>query len=175
MDQPQSSNESRQPKPRRSFSKPFNPIGAIVEYLHIVIAITVIGTLLMVPYVVLKKKPKYSAEGIVNINPNMPKILYRTEESSFINSFEDWMRTQVKVVTSHPVLEWAIQSYEAQGLKWRFPKESMLAAVNRLSTQLQVVQIRDTQLITVTMAGARRDGPAEMINSVINGLSLIHI
>ncbi len=156
-------------KPRRTFSKPFNPIGAVIEYLHIVVAITLIGTLLTVPYVILKKKPGYAAEGIIMINPYMPKILYRVEDSNFIHSFEDWMRTQIKVITSYPVLEWSIKDYEAQGFKWRLPGESTLSAVNRLNSRVKVVQIRDTQLITISTENMRSDGMAEIINSVIKG------
>ncbi len=156
-------------KPRRTFSKPFNPIGAVIEYLHIVVAIAIIGTMLTVPYVILKKKPKFGTEGIIMINPYMPKILYRVEDSNFIHSFEDWMRTQIKVITSYPVLEWSIKDYEAQGFKWQLPGESTLSAVNRLKSSVKVVQIRDTQLITLTMENLRSDGMAEMINSVIKG------
>ncbi len=156
-------------QPKRIFSKPFNPIGAIIEYLHIVVAITLIGTILTVPFVILKKKPKYGTEGIIMINPYMPKILYRVEDSNFIHSFEDWMRTQVKVITSYPVLEWAIKDYEAQGFKWRLQGESSLSAVNRLNGRIKVVQIRDTQLITISTESLRSDGMAEIINSVIKG------
>ncbi len=156
-------------RPKRTFSKPFNPIGAIIEYLHIVVAITLIGTILTVPFVILKKKPKYGTEGIIMINPYMPKILYRVEDSNFIHSFEDWMRTQVKVITSYPVLEWAIKDYEAQGFKWRLQGESSLSAVNRLNGRIKVVQIRDTQLITISTESLRSDGMAEIINSVIKG------
>ena len=157
------------PKPRRTFSKPFNPIGAIIEYLHIVVAITLIGTILTVPYVILKKKPGYGTEAIIMINPHVPKILYRVEDSGLINSFEDWMRTQAKVINSYSVLEWAIKDFEKQGFKWRFPGESLLSAVNRLSIRIKVVQIRDTQLITISSENARSDGLAEIINSVIRG------
>jgi len=164
------STHSEQPrKPRRTFSKPFNPIGAIIEYLHIVVAITIIGTLLTVPYVILKKKPKFGTEGIIMINPYMPKILYRVEDSNFIHSFEDWMRTQVKVITSYPVLEWAIKDYEKQGFKWSFPGESALSAIDRLKGRINVVQIRDTQLITITMENPSSNGLAEIINSIIKG------
>ena len=58
-------NPEQQHKPHRTFSKPFNPIGAIIEYLHIVLAITLIGTILTVPLVILKKKPQYGAEGLM--------------------------------------------------------------------------------------------------------------
>ncbi len=157
------------PPPKRTFRKPFNPLGAIIEYLHILVAITVIGTLLTVPVVIIKKKPKYGTEGLLNINPYLPKILYGTEDSNFIRSFEDWMRTQVKIITSFPVMEWAITDYEAQGFKWVLPKESMMAAVNRLNGRIKIAQIRDTQLISITMEGMSADGLAEMINSIIKG------
>lgn len=156
-------------KPRRTFSKPFNPIGAIIEYLHIVVTIMVIVVAVSVPYVILKKKPSYSAEGLMNINPYLPKVLYGAEESNFIHSFEDWMRTQVKVITSYPILEWAIKDYESQGFRWRFPGESMQSAVGRLAGRLKVVQIRDTQLITISYESSNSRGLAEIINSVIKG------
>ena len=156
-------------RPKRSFSKPFNPIGAIVEYLHIVIAVTLIGSLVSIPYVILKKKPRYGTEGIMNINPNMPKILYRVEESSFIHSFEDWMRTQVKVMTSYPVMEWAILDYQSQGFQWQLPGETMVSAVARLNARIKIVQIRDTQLITLSMEDGTDKGLAEIVNSVIKG------
>ena len=155
--------------PRRTFKKPFNPIGAIIEYLHIVIAVMIVGILISVPYVMLTKKPKFGVDGLLNINPYMPKILYRVEDTNYIHSFEDWMRTQVKVVTSYPVLEWAIKDYEAQRFVWRFPGESMQSAVGRLSGRLKVIQIRDTQLISLTMESLSNNGLAELLNSVIKG------
>jgi capsular polysaccharide biosynthesis protein/cellulose biosynthesis protein BcsQ len=169
MAQPDTTSEQRTGKPRRSFSKPFNPIGAVIEYLHIVATIMLICVLISVPYVYLKKKPKFSAEGLLNINPYMPKILYRVEDTNYIHSFEDWMRTQVKVVTSYPVLEWAIKDYEAQGFTWCLPNETMQSAVSRLVTRLKVIQIRDTQLISLTMESPSNNGLAEILNSVIKG------
>ena len=157
------------PQPKRAFRKPFNPIGAIIEYLHILIAITLIGTLITVPVVILKKKPKFGSEGMININPYLPKILYGTEDSNFIRSFEDWMRTQVRIITSYSVLEWAITDYESQGFKWQLPGESMMSAVKRLSGRIQVVQIRDTQLISLTMENMTSHGLADIINCVIKG------
>ena len=157
----------KQRKPRKTFSKPFNPVGAIIEYLHIVLAVTLVILIISVPYVVLTKKPKYSSEGLLNINPYLPKVLYGVEDSNFIRSFEDWMRTQIKIVTSYPVLEAAIKAYEAQGFKWQFPGESTQSAVGRLAARIKVIQIRDTQLITVTSEAYSSAGLAELINSVI--------
>ena len=156
-------------KPRRIFKKPFNPVAAIIEYLHIVAAVMALVVVISVPFVYLKNKPGYSTEGMLNINPYLPKVLYDKDISSFVNSFSDWMRTQIRLIVAYPVMEWAIKDYEAKGFKWRFPGESMQSAAGRLGARLKVAQVRDTQLITISSESPRNAGLAELVNSVMRG------
>ncbi len=147
-------------------SKPIDPLGIILNHLPMVIFI-VIGCLTAgIGGVALKVKPSYQAEAIIKIEPVIPKILYGQEETSITPYYDDFVRTQINLVESFPILSIAIGMYEEQGLKWRLPGESIDQAVGRLAARLDVKQMRDTQLFSLTMSGRRKEGLAEIINAV---------
>lgn len=152
-----------------NFKKPFDPLTYIIRYLPLIILVSTLFFLIASIFIFTNKKfsPRYSAEALLNINPYFSRILYKTEESEWIRSYEDWMRTQVNVVKSYPVLEKAIQNFHDEGFVWRQHEETMQSAVARLSSRLDIKQIRQTQLISISMISSTKDGLAELVNSVV--------
>jgi uncharacterized protein involved in exopolysaccharide biosynthesis/Mrp family chromosome partitioning ATPase len=149
--------------------KPFDPISYIRRYLPIIALVSLFAFLIIYIYIITGKQfsPRYSAEALLNINPYFSRILYKTEETEWIRSYEDWMRTQVNVLKSYPVLEKAIENHEAEGFLWRHSDETIQSAVNRLAARLDIKQIRETQIISISMVANTKEGLAEIINSVI--------
>lgn len=147
-------------------SKPIEPLGSILNHLPMVIFI-VIGCLAAgIGGVVLKVKPSYQAEAIIKIEPVISKILYGQENASITPYYDDFVRTQISLVKGFPILSSAIELYEAQGPKWRLADESIDQAVGRLTGRLDIKQLRDTQLFSLSMSGRRKEGLAEIINAV---------
>jgi succinoglycan biosynthesis transport protein ExoP len=147
--------------------KPFNPVGAIVKSFRLILLITVVGSFLTIPVVALKTRPKYEAEAVIIVNPYFPKVLFKDDEGGSINSYEDWMRTQVMVIKSFPVMEQAILEYHQQGFIWKGHGESMKSATDRLVSRIKITQIKDTQLILVSMKSSNRRGLADIVNCVV--------
>lgn len=153
-------------KPEIKVKKPFNPIGAIIGSVRLILAIGIIGSCLTVPIVAVKVKPKFEAEAVIIVNPYFPKVLYKDDEGGSINSYEDWMRTQVLVIKGFSIMEQAILEYHQQGFIWKGHGESMKSAVDRLAARIKITQIRDTQLILINMKAGNRKGLAELVNCI---------
>ena len=148
--------------------KPLDPIGSIFNHLTFVVIITFGCLVIGIIGVTIKVKPSYQSGAIIKIEPVIPKILYGKEEASIMPYYDDYVNTQINIVKSFPVLSKAIEKYHAQGFAWRLPDESMNEAIKRLSVRLSIVQLRGTQLFTISMYSRRRHGLAELINTVVD-------
>jgi len=150
--------------------KPFDPINYIRSYIPITTVASLFAFLVIAIFILTGNKfsPRYTADALLNINPYFSMILYKTEQADWIRSYEDWMRTQVNVIRSYPILDKAIKDYEAEGFVWQQPNESIQSSVSRLAARLEIKQIRDTQLIQLSMIASTKEGLAEIINSVMN-------
>ncbi|UCD32317.1 MAG: hypothetical protein JSV38_16455 [Desulfobacterales bacterium] len=153
-------------KQRKIPSKPIDPIGSILNNLPMVLiifaSILIIGT----GTVIIKVKPFYSSEAILKIEPVVPKILYGKEEASIMPYYDDFVRTQINIAKSFPVLSSSIQIYQEKGHKWQLPDENLDQAVERFAARLKIMQLRDTQLFSLSMTSRRNEGLAELINAV---------
>ena len=146
-----------------------NPLWSIRQRLSLVLLIGIIGSLFIAAFALVTMKPRYSAEGLINFNPYLPKILYKSEDSDYIHSFEDWVRTQVNIIKSLPVIERAIVECRGQGFSWILPGESTQSAADRLVARLKINQIRDTQTISISLISSTKTGLSELINAIIKG------
>jgi capsular exopolysaccharide synthesis family protein len=149
-------------------AKPIDPVGSILNHLRQVLIISfgilVIGLL----GVMLVVKPFYSAEAVIKIEPVIPKVLYGKEEASIMPYYDDFVRTQINLVKSYPVLSRTVQIVQEKGLPWQLPDETTGQAVARLAARLDISQLRDTQLFSLTMTSRRKEGLAEIINATVD-------
>ena len=53
---------------------------------------------------------KYKSSGLIRIKPTERQILYRTEESRVMPMFEQYVQTQLQLISSHRVIDMAIQN-----------------------------------------------------------------
>lgn len=153
---------------KKKFSKPFDAIGSLRQNIRVVPIITLIGSILAIIAGIKLPKPFYEVEALLLLEPYLPKILYSADKSAFLHSYEDWMRTQVKVITSYPILKESIELYHQQGYVWRKPDESLKTAMDRLGAKLKVKQQLETQIVTINMSSSKKEGLAEIINSTID-------
>jgi capsular exopolysaccharide synthesis family protein len=155
-------------RPVKIPAKPIDPVGSILNHLPQVLIISfgilVIGLL----GVMLAVKPFYSAEAVIKIEPVIPKVLYGKEEASIMPYYDDFVRTQINLVKSYPVLSRTLQIVREKGLPWQLPDETTGQAVARLAARLDISQLRDTQLFSLTMTSRRKEGLAEIINATVD-------
>jgi polysaccharide biosynthesis transport protein len=151
---------------RKIPSKPIDPVGSILN--HLLMVLIIVGSILILgSSVVLNKvKPFFSTNAIIKIDPVIPKVLYGKEEASITPYYDDFVRTQINVVKSYPVLSKAIEIYHEKGFIWQTPEESMEQAVGKLTVRLKIEQLRDTQLFSLSMTSRRKAGLAEIVNAV---------
>jgi len=147
-------------------SKPIDPIGSVLNHLPMVLIITASILVFGLIAVLVMVKPFFSTSAIIKIEPVIPKILYGKEEASITPYYDDFVRTQINIVQSFPVLSGAIEIYQEKGFKWQLPQESMEQAANRLAVRLKIEQLRDTQLFSLSMTSRRKEGLAELVNAV---------
>nr|MBC8394769.1 hypothetical protein [Deltaproteobacteria bacterium] len=153
-------------KQRKIPSKPIDPVGSILNHLPMVLMITGSILILGLSAVLIKVKPFFKTDAIIKIEPVIPKILYGKEGASITPYYDDFVRTQINIVKGFPILSKAIETYQEKGFKWQLPEESLDQAVGRLSVRLEVAQLRDTQLFSLSMTSRRKEGLAELVNAI---------
>lgn len=160
--------EEEQQGQKKKFSKPFDAIGSLRQNIRVVPIIALIGSILAIIAGIKLPKPFYEVEALLLLEPYLPKILYSADKTAFLHSYEDWMRTQVKVITSYPILKESIELYHQQGYIWRKPDEPLKTAMDRLGAKLKVKQQLETQIVSISMSSSTKVGLAEIVNSTID-------
>lgn len=148
--------------------RPINPVGSLLNHFPMVILISITVFILGTMAVFVKIKPFYEVEAVLKTEPVIPKVLYGKEEASIMPYYDDYVRTQINIVKSTPVLSAALSAYEQKGFHWLLPEETVEQAAGRLAARLTINQIRDTQLFSLSMTARRKEGLAELVNAVAN-------
>jgi len=147
-------------------SKPIDLVGSLLNHIPMILLIFASILCIGLGAVLIKIKPFYRASAIIKIEPVVPKILYGKEEASITPYYDDFVRTQINIVKNFQVLSNGINIYQEKGFRWQLPEESLDQAVERLAIRLQIAQLRDTQLFSISMTNRRKKGLAELINAV---------
>jgi len=148
-------------------NKPLNVTQAVLDNLILILVTAAAGILLVSGGFILTHKPYYTVSASILFEPNIPELVYESNER-YLHSFEDWMRTQAHEIESYVVLDSAIKAYEKEGFKWKLENESDKNASDRLRARLDISQINNTQIMTVTLGSMHKEGLAELVNSVVN-------
>ena len=149
-------------------AKPIDPLGSILNHLPQVLIISFGILVVGLVGVMISVKPFYSSGAVIKIEPVIPKVLYGKEEASIMPYYDDFVRTQINLVKSYPVLSRTLQIVREKGLTWQLPDETTEQAVVRLAARLDISQLRDTQLFALSMTSRRKEGLAEIINATVD-------
>jgi len=172
---PMTNNSQVADRKRQIPSKPINPVGSLLNHLPAVALIVILVLLLGSGAVLVKVKPFFSTEAVIKIEPVAPKILYGKEDASIMPYYDDFVRTQINIVKSFPVISRVIKLSQEKDLKWQMPGETVEQAADRLAGRLDIKQIRDTQLFSLSMTSRRKEGLAELINAVAEAYMAFNI
>ncbi len=150
------------------FSNPaFEPVRALTNRVRGILLLWPCLALLLAPVAWKLGKKTYSTEAILNIEPKVPRILDRTDPSRHLHSYEDWLRTQARIMSSYPILNRAVKNHESRGFIWMKPGQTRHGALARLAAKLKIKRQRQTQLITISMRSRDPRGLAEIVNAVV--------
>jgi len=122
---PMTNNSQVADRKRQIPSKPINPVGSLLNHLPAVALIVILVLLLGSGAVLVKVKPFFSTEAVIKIEPVAPKILYGKEEASIMPYYDDFVRTQINIVKSFPVISRVIKLSQEKDLKWQMPGETV--------------------------------------------------
>ena len=78
--------------------------------------------------------PVYTSSGLIEIKPRVEAILYKTDDSSVMPMFDNFVETQTRLMSSPRVLDMAMSS--ERGTAWPGRSASTTEAVYRLSRSI---------------------------------------
>lgn len=155
-----------QNQPIQKKKKPLNIPGAILDNMILIAITALLGTALVIGIVIKTHNPYYTVSASLLFEPHIPELVYSSNER-YLHSFEDWMRTQSHEIESPWVLTNAIRKFELDGFNWLRDSETEKTAVDRLRGRLDISQINNTQILTLTLGSNELVGLAEIVNSVV--------
>ncbi|EGV17685.1 GumC family protein [Thiocapsa marina] len=148
----------------------FQPLNSIWNHklLIVLVALVVATGGTYVAYI--KGTAVYRATAVIYVAPRFANILEDSKELEFqsFSQFQQFMKQQARTINRYDIVSEALARLGERGAAvWRRPDESEREATERLQQQLQVRDVRDTYLITVSLDSENADGLDEIVNSVV--------
>jgi len=107
-------------------------------------------------------KPTYESEGLIQVRPSLPKLLYSTEENEVPPLFDSFMKAQESFLRSRRVIDMAVETPRLQEAGW----PAGPAGVAKLQRSLDVR--RNSQVISVSVSSPDRRAAQEAVNAVLD-------
>ncbi len=132
----------------------FNPL-SLLRYKMMILLVALVGAGLTIPVIWLTGKITYEASAVVEIQPYIRPILYKSEETGAIPFYQSYLSTQVSVIRSSYIVNNVLDDVEVQKTDWYDEKETGLfgkpapLAETRLLDGLSVSPIRGTHVIKI--------------------------
>jgi polysaccharide biosynthesis transport protein len=153
---------------KRHPSKPFDPLATVSRHWLKIVLLGAVLFIILLPALLLFKKPFYSASGKLLVSPVVPAFTARGDELSIAGYYNSYVQTQVDRIKTPEILTAALKKLpaEARGIFMPDPAPLSLAA-EMLGRRLIVTHVAGTHLISITLSGSSPDGLSELINAVM--------
>ena len=125
--------------PERKKSKPFDPIGTLLNHW---MEIAVFGTVLFalaLPCALFTSKPYYSVEGRILVSPAVATFIIRNEETPITGYYNAYVRTHVNRIKEEEIIEESLKRLEPELQMLFVPSDLPLTLAS--SNLLKKVQI----------------------------------
>ncbi len=116
-------------------------------------------------------KPKYQSEGIIQVLPTTPSVLYGTEENEVPPNFDSWVGAQQVFVQGARVRDLAVQDPELTLIGW----PSGVPGAIKLEKQLSVRRAKGEQVIRVRIEDEQPRLAQEAVNSILRSYKRLYI
>lgn len=148
----------------------FQPLNSIWNHKLLVILVAFIVAVGGTYVAYIKGTAVYRATAVIYVAPRFANILEDSKELEFqsFTQFQQFMKQQARTVNRYDIVLEALERMDERVADlWRKPDESARQAAERLQQQLQVRDVRDTYLITVSLESENPNGLDEIVNSVV--------
>ena len=149
-------------------NKPLDILRFLKKYTVLIIVLGNFIFTLLIPFALMAIKPYYMASSKLQIDPVVQTIIGKGQDTSILQQYSDYSRTQATRLRSHDVLEEAIKRLIPEHRDALFfPGASVERCILMLHKRLSVKTIRRTHLIELELQAGRRTGLAQMLNHVM--------
>lgn len=107
--------------------------------------------------------PQYTAEALVQIQPTLPRVMYKTEENEMPPLFESFVAAQATKLQSSRVLSAAVEDPNMREINWPLGG----AGISKLKRSVSVDYRRGTQIIPVRATTDNAVDSARAANAVV--------
>lgn len=148
----------------------FQPLDSIWNHKLLVVLIAFVVATAGAYVAWVKGTPVYRATAVVYVAPRFASILESSKELEIqsTSQYEQYLKQQTRTITRYDILLKALQALgERRFTIWQRPGESDRKATERLQRSLEVRDVRDTYLITVSLDSTNQEGLEEVVNSVV--------
>jgi polysaccharide biosynthesis transport protein len=155
---------------------PWAVLAMLLRSKRLILAIFLALSAVAVPLIWLMVKPTYQAVASIRIAPEIPRLVFDTEENGIHRFFGLYMNTQIANITSPIVLQRALERPEVAVTEWfQHPPRTLRSwlgaapphPLDRLEAALTAEPEPQTELITVKMKSVTRD-PDVIVNAVVD-------
>jgi Mrp family chromosome partitioning ATPase/uncharacterized protein involved in exopolysaccharide biosynthesis len=114
------------------------------------------------------QEPVYTSTGLIRVKPNLPPILYQSDQNGLMPMFDAYMASQVALITNRPLIEFAMEQREWKELNRLRTDEEVQDFVESLTA----ANPRGTELIAVSFAHPNPDVAQKAVTSVLNAFMI---
>jgi capsular polysaccharide biosynthesis protein len=158
------------PPTQPASSGAFQPLNSIWNHKLLIVLVAFVVAIGGTYVAYIKGTAVYRATAVIYVAPRFANILEDSKELEFqsFSQFQQFLKQQARTINRYDIVSEALARLgERASAVWRRPDESEREATERLQQQLQVRDVRDTYLITVSLESENADGLDEIVNSVV--------
>lgn len=150
-------------------NKPVDIIRFIKRYSVFIIVLGNFLFTLMVPFALQAIKPFYKVSATLQIDPVIQTIIGKGQESSILQQYADYIRTQATRLRNREILKAAIEQLTPieRDILF-FPGVTTDTAITLLNARLYIKPINSTHLIELGLQGNHKEGLAPILNHIMS-------
>jgi succinoglycan biosynthesis transport protein ExoP len=161
-------NAIREVLPFGKKSKSFDIIGFLKRYGIYILFLGSFFFAMFTPLIFIIKKPYYEVHAFLKLDPVIPKLIKTSDESSIVNYYQDYAKTQAHTIKSFEVLKQTVEQLTPHERGSLFPGLPTDKCAEILDKILNVELSPGTQLLDIMISGSNPDGLAELLNKLMN-------
>jgi len=145
------------------------PLASLLRHKFLALGIVTIMTVLAVPGAMVLGKHRFYTEAAFMVSPRFVKNLTADQELELQSNtqYREFVQQQVKTVNRFDIVYTALQKMGERRTVWQLNGETDRGAAERLAGNIQIKPVPDTYLVTVGLEADKKDGLADVVNSVL--------
>lgn len=149
--------------------KPIHPIATLLGHLRLIALCGVCGSMLLGVAVMLKVKPNFMSEAVIEIGESQSRILVFQEEQRFASrvAYTDYVNTQLSYILNNETLALAIEKIEKPNPQLTPAGGDIEKAIGLLRGMLKVAPVRDSHLVTIQVESKVPGGLEDCANALV--------